>query len=369
MRFWENATDVHATACMPKPTFVISATKPWGGAYRAIFMKIKLAHNFEDIISIENILEAWKEFLRGKRHRRDVQEFQFNLMDNILELHRDLVNHTYRHGDYQAFNICDPKPRNIHKASVSDRLLHHAVYRILYPFFNRTFISDSFSCRLNKGTHKAINRFRYFARKVSRNNTRTCWVLKCDIRRFFANINHTILLKIISRYIPDENIIWLLKEVIGSFSSGYFGIGLPLGNLTSQLLVNVYMNEFDQFIKHKLKIRYYIRYCDDFVILSENKPWLEQIIQPVSEYLEQKLNLRLHPQKIFIKTLSSGIDFLGWITFPNHRILRTSTKRRILKRIKANPRTETVNSYLGLLKHGNTFKLRGIIANLGNPMI
>ncbi|TSC91568.1 MAG: RNA-directed DNA polymerase [Parcubacteria group bacterium Licking1014_17] len=329
-------------------------------------MKIKLAHSFEDIISIENILEAWKEFLRGKRHRRDVQEFQFNLMDNILELHRDLVNHTYKHGNYEAFNICDPKPRNIHKASVRDRLLHHAIYKILYPFFDRIFISDSFSCRLNKGAHKALNRFRYFARKVSRNNTRTCWILKCDIRKFFANINHAILLKIISGYISDENVIWLLKEVVGSFNSGRLDIGLPLGNLTSQLFVNIYMNKFDQFIKHKLKIRHYIRYCDDFVILSEDRLWLEQIVQPIGEYLKQELDLRLHPQKIFVKTLSSGVDFLGWVNFPDHRILRTSTKRRMLKRIRENPRTETINSYLGLLKHGNTYKIREIITNTNN---
>src|SRR3989344_8085912 len=124
--------------------------------------KIILQHSFEDIISTENILEAWKEFIRGKRQRKDVQEFGLNLMDNILELHSDLVNHIYKHGGYQAFNICDPKPRNIHKAQVRDRLLHHAIYRILYPFFDRIFISDSFSCRIDKGMHKALNRFRSF---------------------------------------------------------------------------------------------------------------------------------------------------------------------------------------------------------------
>src|SRR5437762_3047139 len=108
--------------------------------------KIILLHKFEDIISLENLLEAWKEFVRGKRSKRDVQEFQFQLMDSILYLHQDLANHTYKHGGYQAFNISDPKPRNIHKASVRDRLLHHAIYRVLYPFFDRTFASDSFSC-------------------------------------------------------------------------------------------------------------------------------------------------------------------------------------------------------------------------------
>jgi len=165
-------------------------------------MKIQLAHSFEDIVSLDNLLEAWKEFLKGKKKKKDIQGFSFRLMDNIISLHQDLVHHTYKHGGYQAFNISDPKPRNIHKASVRDRLLHHAVYRILYPFFDKTFISDSFSCRNGKGTHKALNRFRSVAFKVSKNNTKTCWILKCDIKKFFASINHSILINILRNYIP-----------------------------------------------------------------------------------------------------------------------------------------------------------------------
>ena len=233
-------------------------------------MKIQLAHKFEDIISVENLLEAWKEFIRGKRGKKDVQEFQLNLMGDILDLHHNLANHTYKHGPYQAFNINDPKPRKIHKAPVRDRLLHHAIHRQLYPFFDRVFIADSFSCRLGKGSHKAINRFRSFIYQVSRNHTRTCWILKCDIRKFFENIDHEILFRILRDYIPDGNILWLLGQIIDSFHSRS-DVGLPLGNLTSQLFVNIYMNKFDQFVKHKLKIKYYIRYSDDFVIISEDK--------------------------------------------------------------------------------------------------
>lgn len=202
-------------------------------------MKNKFAGKLETIISTENLLEAWREFIVGKRGKWDVQEFSLRLMDNILELHNELQNHTYRHGGYQAFNICDPKPRNIHKASVRDRLLHHAIHRALYPFFDRAFIADSYSCRIGKGTHKALNRFRAFAYKASRNNTRTAWVLKCDIKKFFANIDHVILLDILKQSIFDKDTMWLLQEVIGSFCSGTPGVGLPLGNLTSQLLVNV----------------------------------------------------------------------------------------------------------------------------------
>lgn len=332
-----------------------------GGGIKGIIMKIQLSHKFEDIVSIDNLLLAWQEFIKGKRNKKDVQEFSFNLMDNILSLHQDLINHTYKHGGYQAFNIYDPKPRDIHKASVRDRLVHHAIHRILYPFFNKTFISDSFSCRLKKGTHKAINRFHSFANKVSENNTRTCWILKCDIRKFFASISHKILIRILRGYITDYRILWLLREVINSFYSTRPGISLPLGNLTSQLLVNIYMNEFDQFVKHKLKAKYYIRYADDFVIFSRDRQWLEKKIAEIQDFLGNRLKLELHPNKTSIKTMNSGEDFLGWVHFPDHRVLRTTTKRRMFRRIKVHSTSETLNSYLGLLSHGNTNKLkRGI---------
>lgn len=235
--------------------------------------------------------------------------------------------------------------------------MHHAVYRVLYPFFDRTFISDSFSCRNEKGTHRAINHFRDFFCKVSKNGTRTCRVLKCDIKKFFASIDHEVLSDILKRHIPDLNVVRLLKEIISSFSIRR-EIGLPLGNLTSQLFVNIYMNEFDQFVKHQLKAKYYIRYADDFVILSADRMRLKEMIVSVAEFLHTILKLDLHPDKIFIKTLNSGIDFLGWVNFPDHRVLRTTTKRRMLKRIEGNKNLATANSYLGLLKHGNTYKIR-----------
>src|SRR3990167_8127761 len=239
-------------------------------------MKIEFCHGFYEVISLENFLESWKEFLKGKRKRKDVQEFSLSLMDNIIQLSQELANHTYNHSSYQAFRINDPKPRKIHKSLVRDRLLHHAIYRQLYPFFDQTFVFDSFSCRINKGTHKALNRFRRFVYKVSKNNTKTCWVLKCDIKKFFENINREILLAILKKYIFDHNIVWLLERVIFSFSSAP-GRGLPLGNLTSQLFVNIYMNEFDQFVKQRLKVKYYIRYADDFVFLSPSRRRLDEV--------------------------------------------------------------------------------------------
>ena len=238
-------------------------------------------------------------------------------------------------------------------------MLHHAIYRILYPFFDTKFIYDSYSCRLNKGTHKALDRFKVFARKISKNNTKTCYVLKCDIRKFFANIDHQILKKVLKKHIQDTDILWLLSQVIDSFSArqDLAEVGLPLGNLTSQLLVNIYMNEFDQFVKRNLKVKYYIRYADDFAILSEDKKYLEKILMQIDNFLQKELKLQLHPNKVFIKTIASGIDFLGWVHFPYHRVLRTVTKNRMMKNLENNPKKGSFASYLGMLKHGDGFKL------------
>lgn len=319
----------------------------------------KFIKKYKDIITTANLLLAWEEFLIGKRGRYDVAVFQSYLMDNIFDLQRDLLNKTYYHGAYQAFNISDPKPRNIHKAIVRDRLLHHLLYRETSQYFDKRFIGDSYSCRLNKGTHRAIYRFVELACQASLNNHRTVWVLKCDIRRFFASISHQILKDILAKYINDKDLLWLFERVIDSFNTpGKIGVGLPLGNLTSQLLVNVYMNEFDQFVKQGLKIKYYLRYADDFVFLSANKNELTALRPKLEDFLAGHLKLSLHSRKTYYKTLASGIDFLGWVHFEKHRVLRTATKCRMLKRLEQNINPATKAAYLSLLKHGNTYKLR-----------
>lgn len=336
--------------------------KSVGGGYFLSMARIEFQHTYNDIISLENLVEAWKEFVCGKRTRKDVQEFERNLMANIISLHRDLTYKTYEHSKYQAFKINDPKPRHIHKASVRDRLLHHALHRMLYPFFARTFISDSYSCQIRKGTHRAINRFKQFSNIVSNNNTRTAWVLKCDIKKFFANVDQVKLVESIERYIDDKDIIHILSIILKSFNSGKFGIGLPLGNLTSQLFVNIYMNEFDQFVKHRLKAEFYIRYTDDFVVLSRDRRYLEYLLPLTQDFLNSKLKLHMHPKKISIQTVASGVDFLGWVHFPDHRVMRTATKRRMFNCIRANQgNREMVQSYLGLLSHGNTWKLQQLV--------
>lgn len=319
---------------------------------------IKFTHTYQNIICVENLLLAWKEFRNGKSLRKDVLVFEHNLMGNILQLHKDLEKRSYRHSEYSVFKISDPKPRVIHKANIKDRLLHHALHRQLYPFFDRKFIADSYSCRIDKGSHAALNRFCKFIFKASKNNTKTAWVLKCDIKKFFASIDHKLLNTFFMSSIIDGDIIWLLSEVVSSFELNA-GKGLPLGNLTSQLFANVYMDKFDKFVKHVLKVKFYIRYADDFVFVSEDKNYLLRILPDVREFLKEKLLLDLHEDKILLRTVASGIDFLGWVHFPNHRVLRTVTRRRMFRNIRCSGGNEnTVRSYLGLISHGNTFKLK-----------
>jgi len=338
----------------------------WGGlSGKGILHK----NIFEKISSLENLFFAWKEFSRGKRNKSDVREFEFELENNIFQLHRELKNKTYGHFPYSAFSICDPKLRKIHKATVRDRILHHAVFRILYHIFDKNFIFDSYSCRVGKGTHRAVDRLKTFAQKASKNNQRNIFALKCDIEKFFDSVDQDILLEIIRRKIKDDGTFWLLKKIILSFQKEK-GKGLPLGNVTSQLFANIYMNEFDQFMKHKMRIKHYLRYSDDFIILSDDIDYLKNLVFVMQKFLEENLHLRLHGNKIIFRTHRQGIDFLGYVVFPHHKTLRTKTKKRIMRKIKEKydklkngKVTEehfrgSLQSYLGILKHCRGHKIQ-----------
>lgn len=321
---------------------------------------------------MENLFEAWREFKKGKRGKLDVQRFEFNLEDNLFELHQELKSGTWRHSHYTAFNVCDPKLRRIHKACVRDRVLHHAIFRVLCPIFDKSFIFDSYSCRLEKGTHGAVNRLEKFCRQLSRNNRRNIFALKCDVRKFFDSIDQEILLKLIRNKITDEKALRLIGDIIGSFKKTE-GRGLPLGNVTSQLFANIYLNELDQFVKHSLRIKHYLRYCDDFIILSGDIKYLEKSVSKIDIFLSDKLKLSLHPDKITIKKLCRGIDFLGYIALPQYRILRTKTKNRILRKIAGKYKdlkndlilpeafNQCLQSYFGVLKHCRGYKISGAI--------
>ncbi len=325
--------------------------------------------SYSQLTSAEDLFQAWSEFRAGKRKRKDVQEFERNLEDNLFALHESLIKKTYRHGNYFAFFVHDPKRRHIHKASVQDRVVHHLLYKYLNEIFDKTFIFDSYSCRLEKGTHKGVLRLEKFARKISRNYTRPCWALKCDIKKFFANVNHENLLKFLRKKINDQNILWLLGEIINSFHSECGEKkGIPLGNLTSQVFANIYMNELDQYIKQKLKFKYYIRYADDFLFLSTSKNNLSHLIELMKMFLQEKLKLELHPKKIILRRPDWGIDFLGYIALPHYVLPRTKTKKRIFKKLNEKVGSENFNqslqSYLGYLSHTNSFKVAQNLKNM-----
>lgn len=312
---------------MPK---ICSETSGGGGVTR---------HDlFERIISLENLFRAWREFQKDKRNRLDVQKFEADAEQNIFKLHHELQNGIYKHGSYRAFWVRDPKLRLIHKADVRDRLLHHAIFRVLYPIFNKSWIFDSYSSRKQKGTHAAMKRFRDFAWHISRNKTRTVWVLKLDIRKYFDSVDHKILLALLFVALSNEiltksyrdRLFNLLKDNIHSYST-LPNKGIPLGNLTSQLFANIYLNPLDQYIKRRLGVPYYIRYADDIIVLSDSQEFLFGLLPKISYFLEKELGLFIHPNKVSVNCWSKGVDTLGFISFPSKTTMRSSTERRMLK--------------------------------------
>lgn len=337
-------------------------------------------HNlFPSISQTEPLFRAWDGFRKGKGGRKDVQEFERNVEQHILALGRDLRDGTYRHGAYHPFTICDPKPRSIQKALVRDRVIHHAVFAALNPVFEPTLFAHSYSCRKGKGTHRAVNTLNTWLRAVSHNSHRPCFALQCDIRKFFASVSHAVLIDILRRRVKDSRVISLLQEIIGSFQSGHLTptgpVGLPIGNLTSQLFANVYLNELDVYLKHDLRVRHYVRYTDDFAIVSNNRQELERLIAPIRLFLQGQLLLDLHPRKVKIRMFRQGIDFLGYVLLPHHRVLRTATKRRMYRkmrerisaqkagRLSAEGVEQSLQSYLGVLSHANSFHLSQDLQN------
>ena len=319
---------------------------------------------FDQIISLDNLFTAWSEFRRGKRSKPDVQIFEYTLEDNIFQLHQDLVTGAYCHGSYQQFQITDPKVRLISKSSVRDRLLHHAIYRTLYPAWDRTFIYDSYSCRNNKGTYKAFARLIDLTRKVSGNYTRPCWALKLDIRKFFDSVDHEILMDLLKARIVDEQLLKLLRNIIDSFEHSP-DKGMPLGNLTSQLFANIYLDPLDKFVKRKLKVKYYLRYADDFTLLDTDLDRLLGYLIEINRFLKDNLELTLHPGKIILRKLNWGIDFVGYIALSHYNLPRKSTVKRIFRTLTHDMQNnadldkseQSLNSYLGYLKYVNAYNL------------
>jgi len=325
---------------------------------------------WEEICSYENLLLAYKKARKHKTTKQYVLDFEANLQTNILQLQQELVSQNYKPKPLKTFIITDPKTRKISKSDFRDRVVHHALCNVIDPIFERTFICDSFANRKGKGALKAIERFDYFKRKASRNNARKCFVLKADIRHYFENVDHAILMRIIHKKIKDPRILSLIKTILQNHKTRLPGKGMPLGNLTSQFFANVYLNELDYFVKQNLNAKYYIRYVDDFVIFHHDKSILAECQCKINLFLSQDLALELHPDKSRILTINRGICFLGFRIFYYHKLLKKSNVRKMHSNLQdlkneyplSNASYDTIydsaEGWLAYAKRANTYGLR-----------
>lgn len=325
----------------------------------------KIRDIYPKIIAKENLYHAAYMAARGRRYRDTTADFNFCLEEEIDKLHKELLAKTYRHGKYRSFNIYEPKERKIAAAPFRDRVVHHAVHDVIEPIIDKTFIYHSYACRRDKGTHKAVDRAQSFLRA-----NRFCF--HGDVKKYFPSINHDVLKKVLRMRINDRDTLWLLDEIIDSarqLTHGE-GMGLPIGNLTSQFFANLYLNELDYFVKFKLRERHYIRYMDDFLIFGNDKNALRDIRATIKDFLKNDLTLSLHEAKSQIYKTDKGVKFLGFRIYENYRRLASDNVRRFRKRLKkfvyllekskmnANKIRDSVRCWVAHSRYANTKRLR-----------
>jgi len=299
-------------------------------------------HLFERICALENLIAAAKAALRGKRMRLPGAAFFADFEKEVFALHDELWVGTYRHGGYTYFTIHEPKERLVAAAPFRDRVVHHAIVRIIEPIFERRFIEDTFACRRGKGSHAAMRRAAEFARR---------WpcALKCDVRKYFPSIDHQVLMRLLQRVIADPRLMALIGALLGTHADGQrqqwtpggdlfdvqvFNRGLPIGNLTSQFFANVYLNPLDHFVKHELRVKGYVRYMDDFLLFGNDRTALRRQGREVRDKLAE-LRLEIHPDKYRLTPTAAGVDFAGFVVRADGRIrVRSSSVRRFDRRYK-----------------------------------
>jgi len=342
------------------------------------------------IFSYENLLRCYYACRKKKRYTVNAAKFEMNFEAELLKLQKELISRTYKPGRSICFVVTKPKPREIFAADFRDRIVHHILVGYLEPIWERKFIGQSYACRKEKGAHRAIKDLKRYICQAGRG----AYYLQIDIQSFFVSLNKEILFGMIEKKTKNPEILWLARTIIfhNPITSYYYkgrqslfklipehkslfraplARGLPIGNLTSQFFANVYLNELDQYIKHALKIKYYLRYVDDLVILSRDFKQLKIWRESIDEFLIERLKLKLHPKKQVLREISRGIDFLGFVVKPDYTIIR----RRVVKNLKemlwrlnsglgalAEPEIRqalsAVNSYFGQFKHAKTFGLR-----------
>lgn len=338
----------------------------------------RIGNLYQNICSFENLWYAAYAAQRGKRYRPDVLAFHYDLEAELFQLRRELQEKRYQPGRYRTFHIYDPKKRLISAAPYRDRIVHHALCYIIEPIFDRTFIFDSYANRIGKGTHKALDRCTEFSRRYR-------YVLKCDVEKYFPSIDHRILMSLAARKIKCPETLWLIERIVANSNPQeeivrYFPgdtlftpcerrHGIPIGNLTSQFMANVYLNGLDHFIAEDVRPGGYVRFADDFLVFSDDRDMLHALLPRIQAHVDG-LRLRLQPRKCQVMPVRCGIPFLGWQMFPDHRRLRRATGVRFQRRLAelredyAEGKIEldrvkmSVMSWIGHLKHGETRGLR-----------
>lgn len=330
------------------------------------------------IIDFANLAIAAREAQRGKRFRDNVLAFNYALEDELAALQRELKTHSYRPGPYTTFQIVEPKKRMISAAPYRDRVVHHALCNVIAPVFERTFTTDSYANRVGFGTHRALRRF-------TRHLCTSRYVLQCDVRKYFASIDHLILKGTLRRKIKCADTLWMADLIIDAsnpqepvfdhfaeddlFTPVDRRRGLPIGNLTSQFFANVYLNGFDHFVKEGLRAQKYVRYVDDFALFSDDRAYLTDARCEIEAYLAG-LRLRIHPIKSQLFETRCGAGFLGFRVFPHKIRVKTENLRRArrrLRRLEARYRDgeidlaavgQSLQSWIAHLEHGDTWRLR-----------
>jgi RNA-directed DNA polymerase len=329
---------------------------------------------YSQVCSFENLYKAYLKARKSKRYKEYVLDFSWDVEKELRKLQEELINKTYQHGNYYKFTLYDAKKREIKAAPFRDRVVHHAICAIIEPIFDKSFVFDSYACRKGKGTHSAIRRLDRFIKSLcTKWGEENVYCLKCDISKYFDSIDHNILLSLIGKKIKDPDLYWLIKKVVKSSLThrvykslfDFRDTGIPIGNLTSQLFANLYLNKLDQFVKHNLRQKYYLRYMDDFLVLSNSKKELHRLESVLRVFLRKELKLELHHTKVSLYTLSKGIGFLGYRNYRNYRLVRSSTVRRFVRNVELKKtrleKEESIRSWFSFVSYANTFHLKQAI--------
>lgn len=317
-------------------------------------------------VSFNNLYSAYLKAKKAKPGSLEIREYFFNYEKELFQLQRTLIKGNYNLSKYTSFKIYKPKERTIKYVNFKDRVLHHAVINVIEPIFDKSFIFDSYACRKKKGTHLAMKRLR----AIIQSGNAPKYYLKCDIKKYFPNIDQDILKRVITKKIKDKRLLNIIYKIIDSDHSE-FGThkGIPIGNLTSQLFANIYLNQLDQYIKQELKIKYYFRYVDDLLIFSNTKKELHIYKSKIRKFLKKELYLQIPKPKTRIGLLKTGVDFVGYQIYPEYIRVRKSNLRNFLKRTKTRIKNNSeslliessINSWLGYSLHANTRKLNATI--------